>query len=105
MVSVDTNGRLGQSSVRVQGLVGQEMPQVPVARARGSLVASGVTGRVDMQEGWRHKVRGRSVIGLLWEDHRDTLEDPLRVRGGGGGADEEEEEEGGKPAEKCRELR
>lgn len=82
------------------------MPQVPVARARGFLVAFRVTGRADIQAGRRQEARGWSNLRLLWEDHRDTLENPLGS-GKGGGEDKgegKEIQEGGKPvdAEKGR---
>lgn len=80
-------------TIRVECLIGQKTPQVPVAWLRGSLVAFWVTGGADIQTGWRQEVRGWSSLCLLWEDHRDTLENPLGAGGGGGGGGENQGKE------------
>lgn len=64
-------------TIRVECLIGQKLPQVPVTGARGSFVAFGVTGGAHIQAGGSHEVWSWLTLGPLWEDHRDALEDPL----------------------------
>lgn len=101
-VAIDPNGGLSKLTIRVECLIGQKTPQVPVARARGSLVAFWITGRVDIQAGRGQEARGRSTFRVLWEDHRNMLENPLWAWGEGGenrgkAEDKQEGKDGGKP--------
>lgn len=81
-VAIDPNGGLSKLTVRVECLISQKLPKVPVTRPWGSFVAFWVTGGADIQAGWRQEVRGWSSLRLPWEDHRDTLENPLGAGGG-----------------------
>lgn len=81
-VAIDPNGGLSKMTIRMECLICQKLPQVPVARARGSFVTIGVTGGADIQACWRQEVRGWSSLRLPWKDHRDTLENPLEAGGG-----------------------
>jgi len=93
VVAVEPDGGLSELTVGVERLVGQQTPQVPVARPRGLLVAFWVTGGAYVQAGRRQELGGRPDLRLLCEDHRDTLENPLGAAGGGGGGGENGGEE------------
>lgn len=79
--AVDPDGRLSKLAVGVESLVGEKLAQVLVARAGGLLVAFRVTGGADIQTGLRQEARSWFYLSLLWEDHRDTLENPPGMGG------------------------
>lgn len=77
VVAIDPNGGLSKLTIRVECFIGQKLTQFPVTRAKGFLVTFWVTRGAHIQAGWRQEVRGWLSLRLLWEDHRDTLENPL----------------------------
>lgn len=99
VIAINPNGGLSESSIRVERLKGQKTPQVPVAQTRRPLVTFWVTFRGDVQTSLRQEVGGRLILSLLGQDHRDTLENPLRARGGGRrhGRKEEQTKQGCRP--------
>lgn len=103
--AVDPDGRLGELAVGVESLVGQKLTQVLVARPGGLLVAFRVTGGADIQTGLRQEEGSWFDLGLLREDHRDTLENPPGMGGCEDSGKEEKQEDGSKPVNMGRKVR